>query len=97
MDYLQMLISADNAIFVGLGFIVLGIFISRAPNTKYYIHYDNIRQMLIKEASAFGQDKRLSNLQGQEASISRMPYYGKLLMLSGAGLIVIGVTFKIFQ
>jgi hypothetical protein len=91
MDFIKNLMTRDNAITLGVSLFFIGIIIYFIPRIlRGHIEvFDQVRQSLKNEAQQFGHVERYNRLTSEEKGISKIPMYGKAMMVTG---VVITVT-----
>ncbi len=80
MEFLKSLMTSENAVNLGGGFILIGIIIILTPRILggHFEACDQARQALKNEAQQRGQDDRYNRLTAEEKGTLRMPMYGNI-------------------
>lgn len=99
MEFIKSLMTSENAVNLGGGFLLIGIIITFTPRILrgHFEACDQARKALKNEAQQLGQDDRYNRLTAEEKGISKMPMYGKAMMATGFGITVATLIWRVIK
>ena len=91
--------TSENAMNLGMPLILIGIIINFTPRILrgHFETCDQVRQSMKNEAQQLGQDERYNRLMAEEKGISRLPMYGRAMMVVGVGITAATLIWRIIK